>query len=284
MIKEIIDAHFKDTKRPPIEHKDRLYPTSASTFINHSKYKKLEGKCLRASYYSCKGIPEDIELSTDRNLAMKIGEYTENMVLDILKRQGRLIDDGVKFELPKYHVYGKLDAIVTDENGKHCGLEIKSVGSNRYTVGKVWGSQYNPNPYPKWQNLFQTLMYCYAFRGKLDSFILLYIRRDTCEIKEFNISITVVDGKMYPVIDGRVDTRFSINEMLERYQILTAHLEKDIPPQREYVDIYPRADVPKYEKVGLLSKRQVENYIKEPFGDMECKWCGYKKICSGDNK
>jgi CRISPR/Cas system-associated exonuclease Cas4 (RecB family) len=277
MLKEILEEHLKGQVREPRAHKDRLYPTASSAFINHTKYKRLEGKCMRAAYYSCLGMAEDVDFSSDRQMAMRLGEYTEDMVLDMVEKTGKLKSKGLKFDIPEYQIYGKLDAVF-DYKGKDTGLEIKSIGSNRWTVGHIFGSDWN-NPAPKWQNLFQTLVYCYAFRETIQQFCLFYIRRDTCETKEFMISIEPIGDVIYPVIDGRIDRRYTVSDILGRYKNLLDYINTDTTPPREFQAIYPREQLPTYAKLGILSKRQVENYDKEPFGDFECRFCGYKDIC-----
>jgi hypothetical protein len=268
------------------EHKDRLYPTSSSVYVDFGKYKKLQGKCLRASYYACNGL-EEIDTSSNedkinRKFQQREGEYSERMILDILDKQGVLISKALKFELPKYKIYGKLDGIIV-ENDKLVGLEIKTIGgNNQYTVNDIWGSQWN-KPAPRWQNLFQTLIYCYAFRGIIDHFTILYERRDTGSRKYFNISIEPIKKKIYPVIDGIVDYRYTINDMLDRYLELSKSLEEDVPPVTEYMKLYPKNDIDRYVKAGILTKKQGEKYKEEPFGDFNCAYCGFRKKCDEDD-
>ena len=280
MIAELLKEHFEIVKKDAFEHTDRLYPSHSSAYVDHTTYKRLEGRCLRSAYYSCTGVQEDIELTVQKNLLFKIGDYTELMILDLLERKGILKDKGVKFEIPKYKIAGKLDGII-ELNGKLVGLEIKSIGSNKYSNSQIFGSPWNP-PTPKWQNLFQTLIYCYAFRATIDEFILFYIRRDTCEIKEFKVSICPEGDKIYPVINGQIDRRYNMNDILLRYKVLIEFLEKKELPPREFMKIYPAKEIAIYKKLGIISQRQLELYKIEPFGDYECKFCGYSKLCDAN--
>lgn len=211
----------------------------------------------------------------------KIGDYAERMILDMLRSEGALVEPQVKFELPAHNVFGKIDGIVKVE-GKEKGLEIKSIGSSKYIVNQIFGSPWS-EPTPKWQHLFQTLVYCYAFRERVDEFILLYIRRDTCETKEFVISTFAEGDLIYPVIDGKVDYRFTVNDILERYRLLMQYIEDDKIPERDYVKLYPQDQIPRYVKAGILSKRQAEIYKDAPFGDIECKLCGYADLCDRES-
>lgn len=278
MIEELIGEYFQKNTRLNLEHKERMYPTQASVFVDNGAYKKLQGKCLRAAYYSCSGIPElDDERKVTGLTIMKLGDYTEKMILDMMSNIGVLVESGTKFEIKNYNVFGKLDAIVKIDE-EEIGVEIKSIGSNKYAVNSIFGSPWS-EPTPKWAHLLQTLVYCYAFRERINKFILIYIRRDTGEIKEFTISVIVEGDNIYPVIDGKVEKRYSIGDVLKRYQELQKHLDEATVPQRDFVKIYPKHIIPQYVKVGLLSKRQAETYKTAPFGDFECRYCGYTTIC-----
>lgn len=281
MIKEILDEQLKSESREAIEHKDRLYPTHSSALIDYRTYKRIQGRCLRSAYYHCMGVPETSEWKYNSHLIMKLGDYTESMLLDMLKAKGVLKDSGVKFEIPKYNIYGKADAVI-DYLGRDVGVEIKSIGgNNKYAINGIYGSQYS-KPFPKWQNLFQTLIYCYAFRETISEFILLYIRRDTCEIQEFVISIAPENDIMYPVINGEIERGFSVTGILERYSLLYDFIIEGKVPPRDFVETYPKEAIPIYSKLGIISKKQAENYNSKPFGDFECAFCGYKDVCNGD--
>jgi len=281
MIKELLERHFIKDAKEPRKHIDRFYPTQSSVPVSKRSYIKLEGKCLRAAYYSCLGLPEEAEFSLTKQLIFGMGDYTESLILDTLEKEGSLFDRNVKFFSEKYKISGKLDAIILDENGKKVGLEVKSIGSNKYAYGRIYGDRWN-KPFPKWQNLLQTIVYCYAYKDTIDKFILMYIRRDTCEIKEFEVSIVPRDGKMYPVIDGIVDESFCVDDILSRYVTLLSFISKKEIPPKEYQLVYPSNYISTYNKLGILSDWQVEKYMKEPFGDIECKFCGYANRCIKD--
>lgn len=279
IIEDALALYFKE-RESTREHKDRLFPTQSSAYIDYVKYKKLEGRCLRASYYSCIGVKEIDEMNIDRRLTLSLGEYTEDMLINIFNRTGILVDKGVKFEIEKYHISGKLDAIVKDGD-KEAGVEIKSIGSNKWTVNSIFGSPWNVSA-PKWQNLFQTIVYCYAFRERLPYFLLCYIRRDNGERKTFKIAIEPIKKKLYCVIDGIVDYRYTVNDILERYALLFEFIGKDEVPPREFLKIYDKNDIKDYVRVGFISKKQAENYNTTPFGDHQCKFCGYSNQCDKD--
>jgi hypothetical protein len=279
MIQELLEDLFKKTSKPQKEHKDRFYPTQSSVSVSHKSYKKVEGKCLRAAYYNCIAADSEDTFSLNKEIIFELGDYVEKMVLDKLDRKGVLVSRDTKFEISTYKISGKLDAIILDSNGKKVGVEIKSIGgNNKYATNAIYGSQWNL-PEPKWQNLFQTLVYCYAFRDEIDRFILFYIRRDTGEIKEFEISILPKKGKLYPVIDGKIEERYTVNDILDRYTILNRYIEKKETPPREFQHTYKKELIDTYVKFGIMSKYQADKYKEIPFGDFECRFCSYSKRC-----
>ena len=281
MVKELLEAQLLDSSRASYEHKDRFFPTQSSALIDFKKYKRVQGRCLRSAYYSCMGTSDVSEWDINNQLTAKLGDYTERMILDILKDKGILKDSQVRFEVEKYNISGKIDAII-NYNGRDVGVEIKSIGgNNKWVTNLIFGSQWG-TAYPKWQNLFQTLVYCYAMKDTIEEFILLYIRRDTCEIKEFVISIIPEGDQIYPVIDGVVERRFTVTNILDRYALLYDYILHEKVPPKDFVKIYPKTLLPLYNNLGLITKRQLEDYDKAPFGDFECRFCGYKTPCDED--
>lgn len=281
MITNLLKEQLEDSQSEKRVHEDRFYPSQSSSIVNKGKYKKVEGKCLRAAYYHCLGMPDEDEFSTRRELIFKIGDYTEKMILDILDKKGVLVDKNVKFDIEKYNIYGALDGIILDKGGNKVGLEIKSIGSNKWTANQIFGSRWN-TPFPKWQNLFQTLIYCYAFKDEISKFILFYIRRDTCETKEFEISIIPKGKEIYPVIDGKIYEDFSVTGILKRYKALKSYVEKKEVPPREFQITYPKNKISTYRKLGIISKTRAEKYLLSPLGDIECEFCSYLNQCKKD--
>lgn len=280
MLDNIISEYFISNKKENQEHKDRFYPTLSSAFVDHISYKKLEGKCLRMAYYMCMGFKEDTDIPVSNKLVMKTGDYVENMLLDIFESNNILVDKGVKFEVSKYKLYGKIDGILNINNSE-VGLEIKTIGSNPVMCSEIFGSQAKPG-FPKWTHLFQTLLYCYAFIDRLSKFKLLYIRRDFGSIKEFDISIEPIDGIIYPLVNGVIVRSFTVNDILKRYILLDNFIKSNTVPPREYQQIYNANDIPSYVYYGILTKRQADNYKVSPFGDKECRICTYRTRCAKD--
>lgn len=278
MIKEIINSNLS-FERTPKEHKDRFYPSQASSFITFQKYKKLYGTCIRAAYYSCIGIKEDKNEYQENNfqfLKKEIGKYTETMILNILNKSGNIKKKKISFLNEKYNISGELDAIITIDNEDY-GLEIKSISGDNYYINSLIFT----NSCPKWQDLFQTVIYCYVFREQLpNGFILFYIRRDTCQTKEFRIQIEPTkNGNINIVINGKVEKRLLVNDILDRFVILKKYIDSCIVPPRDYSEIYSKEDALKYYSAGIISKKQLDSYYIKPFGDQACAYCAYKQTC-----
>lgn len=277
MIQEILETNINQTRKP-VEHKDRFYPIQSSCYITFPKYKKLYGACLRASYYSCIGKEEDASTNIINPLKRKIGIYIEKMILDDLSRKGNIKSKKVSFTNNKYSISGELDAICLID-GKEYGLEIKSIGGDNYYINSLIFD----NNSPKWQDLFQTIVYSYTFKDTIpNGFILLYIRRDTGQIKEFIIQVEPYGNKLLVIINGKPETRFEVNDILYRYKILKQYVDKEIVPPKDYIQIYNKEDIYRYYKAGAISKKQLEAYGIKPFGDSQCRFCNYKKECEKD--
>lgn len=272
MLNEIIESYLSKQIKPPKEHKDKFYPTQSSCHIQFSKYKKLYGKCLRSAYYSCIGTKED---SSTVSIKSILGKCIEKALLDLFKSEGKLKDKKIHFKNEKYNISGEIDGIVTVDDLDY-GLEIKSIGGDNYYINSLIFINNNP----KWQDLFQTIVYCYCFKEKLtNGFILLYIRRDTGERKEFKIQIEPYKNELTVFINGKPDLRFKVQDILDRYKLLDTYIKLNKTPPKEYMHLYPVELIPSYYKAGILSKKQVEAYNKTPFGDSNCRFCNYKNTC-----
>jgi hypothetical protein len=284
MILPLIEKHLIDKKRLDIEHKDTFYVTQASCnrIINKKTgLTKLVGCCPRAAYYSCIGMPEN-SANRNRELSRKLGDYTEYMLLNVIKDIGILYDKAVKFTIEDISVNGKLDAIVEIDNEK-VGIEIKSLSSNKWTNNHIFGSKWD-KPTPKINHLIQCMVYLYAYLGEINNFVLFYIRRDNGDCIEFNIELVLIDGKLYPSINGEVDYTLNCDDIINNFKILKELLDNDIIPMRGFHIEY----TPEYAKElylsGFLTKFMYEKFNEAPFGDFECRGCGFIDICIKDGE
>jgi CRISPR/Cas system-associated exonuclease Cas4 (RecB family) len=284
MIEKQIEAYSLNNKRIDSEHLDSYYAVYASCnkIINQQNgHTKVHGFCQRCAYYSCIGLSEK-QTGPSRSIARKLGDYTEYMLLSILDKTGALTEKGVKFTLEEYKVNGKLDGIVKIDDIES-GIEIKSISSSKWTIGNIFGTQYN-KPKPKIEHVMQCIIYLLAFFGRLNNFYLIYIRRDNGDIKEFDISLALIDGVLYPAVDGVVWYDINCNDILDRFKLLDGYVQSNVVPPRSFSFVYTNAYAKQLFEDGFLSKYMYNKYLEEPFGDIECSSCGYKDLCIKDNE
>lgn len=282
MIEQQIEQYVKNNKWDNTEHRETFYPSlsSCDKVINKkTKATKPFGHCLRSSYYSCIGLSEKT-IPSSRTITRKLGDYTEYMLLSLFEKNGILVEKGTKFLIESFKVSGKIDAIVKIDDCEY-GVEIKSISSSKWTIGNIFGTQYN-QPTPNIEHLLQCMIYLYAMIGRIDTFYLVYIRRDNGEIKEFEIKLALIDGIWYPTIDGKVIYDINCNNVLSRFAKLADYIETDTVPPRDYHFIYPNEYAKELNECGYLSRFMYNKYVEEPFGDFECSSCGYKDMCIKD--
>jgi hypothetical protein len=282
MIDKQIEIYTLNNKREDIEHIGKYYPVYASCnlIINKSKgHTKVHGMCMRAAYYSCIGLSEST-INTNRMIARKLGDYTEYMLLSVLDKNGSMVEKGVKFINETHNISGKLDAIIKVDDIES-GVEIKSIGSNKWTVSEIFGSQWNKAK-PKIEHLLQCIVYLNCFIGRLDKFYLVYIRRDTGEIKEFEISLALIDGILYPTVDGIILYELNSKNIFDRYIKLHEYLTNNQVPPRDYNFIYSQDYAKELYEDGFLSKFMYNKHLETPIGDFQCFGCGHRDICIKD--
>ena len=259
-----------------------LYPSEASVVITDddgSTY--VEGTCMRAAYLrytGASGAPHNARTE----LIFAQGNMIEQYLIGLWKEMGIWVGDAVEFYWPEYNISGKLDAIIREptEEGKLVGLECKSFYG--YDAHKnIMGNKSTPG-FPKMNQLLQTLVYTYYFRGHLDHFKMIYFARDDVKRREFTVSERETSpGTWHPVIDGKIYNKFTINDVLDRYAKLNEYIKnKEVPPN-DYELVWDSARVEKEKAKGNVSKTAYEEYKKgkRTIGDWQCSYCAYKSYC-----
>lgn len=279
-IKDTLNSFYLNRKRLDFEHKESIYATQASCDLKLSDTEEVykhQGACLRASYYSCIGIPS-LPRTLEHSLMSSAGNSIESFILWALKEEDTLVSKGDSFTIEELNVNGKLDAIINDEDGSEIGLEIKTLSSNKYINERVFGNNWN-KPSPKLEHLLQVIVYLYAFKDRLDKFKLVYIRRDTGETIEFDIELALEDNKLYPVIDGKVYNKISCDSVISKFKELNSFISSDTIPPKSYSPVYTKEEMLLLNKHKFLSNYMKNKYEESPFGDFECSYCNYRDIC-----
>lgn len=158
MLKELIDKFYMDRQEDREQH--HFYITDA-------------GKCSRATFFKFKNVPR--EKMEARVLRMfDHGDYMQMQILSTLLSLGIVRASEVKIP-PQELISGRADAIISLDNELYV-VDFKSMNSmifKNLTAAKK-------------ENINQLQLYLHFF--KIPKGILLYINKDTLELKEFVIN------------------------------------------------------------------------------------------------
>lgn len=158
MLKELIDKFYLDRQRDKEQH--HFYITDA-------------GKCPRATFFKFKNVPR--EKMEARVLRMfDHGDYMQMQILSILLSLGLVRASEVNIP-PQELISGRADAIITLNNELYV-VDFKSMNSMIFKNLQV----------AKEENINQLQLYLHFF--KIPKGILLYINKDTLELKEFVVN------------------------------------------------------------------------------------------------
>lgn len=190
MLKELIDQFYLDREREK-KQKERI-----------QFYISEVGKCPRAIFFKFKKIPAE-ELEPERLRIFDHGDLIHKMVLTPLESLGLVRVSEIPIP-PQKIISGRADAIIS-LNGEEYVLDIKSI-SGRLNFTKM--------EKPIQEHVWQVQLYMHFFQKKKG--ILLYINKDTQEIKEF---IFDYDKKL-------------AKELLDWFEKIKEKIEKNLVPIR----------------------------------------------------
>jgi len=190
MLKELIDKFYLDRQKDREQH--HFYITDA-------------GKCGRAIFFKFKNVPR--EKMEARVLRMfDHGDYIQMQILSILLSLGIVRASEVNIP-PQELVSGRADAICTLGNELYV-VDFKSMNSMVFKNLQE----------AKAENVNQLQLYLHFF--KIPKGILLYVNKDTLELKEFlvNYNPTLVQAllKDLTILKGKLDANI-IPQRLPEY-------------------------------------------------------------------
>lgn len=158
MLKDLIDKFYLDKQRN--REQTRFYITDA-------------GKCPRAIFFKFKKVPRE-EMEARILRMFDHGDYMQMQILSTLFSLGIVRASEVTTP-PQELISGRADAIITLDNELYV-VDIKSMNSMIFK-GLLQ---------PKEENINQIQLYLHFF--KIPKGILLYVNKDTLELKEFLIN------------------------------------------------------------------------------------------------
>jgi len=165
MLKELLDQFYLNREKDREQH--HFYITDA-------------GKCPRAIFFKFKNIPR--EKMTPEVLRMfDHGDYIQMQILSNLFSLGMVRASEIKIP-PQELISGRADAIITLDNELYV-VDFKSMNSMIFKNLTE----------PKEDNVNQIQLYLHFF--KIPKGILLYINKDTLELKEFLVEYNPVIAK-----------------------------------------------------------------------------------------
>lgn len=157
MLKELIDQFYLEREQDKEQH--HFYITDA-------------GKCQRAIFFKFKNVPRE-KMAPEVLRMFDHGDYIQMQILSTLFSLGIVRAAEVKIP-PQELISGRADAIVSLGNELYV-VDFKSLNSLVFKTLEA----------PKEDNVNQIQLYLHFF--KIPKGILLYINKDTLELKEFII-------------------------------------------------------------------------------------------------
>lgn len=223
MLKEIIDEFYLDREREKNKERLHFYVTDA-------------GKCPRAIFFNFKRVPRE-EIGAERLRVFEHGDYIQQMTLRPLFSKGLIRATEVNIP-PQEIISGRADAIISVDGVPYV-VDIKSI-SGRLNMEKM--------EKPHLEHYYQVQLYLHYF--KIKKGILLYVNKDTQELKEF-------------IFDYNPEL---VEKLLDWFQNLKEKIESDIVPPR----------LPDYPKNWQCSYCPYKEICKIA-GQGEIKWPDLKK-------
>ena len=160
MLKEIIDKFYLDRQKDKEQH--HFYITDA-------------GKCPRAIFFKFKNAPRK-EMEAKVLRMFDHGNHIHQLIMKPLLSMREIHVVASEVNIPPLEmISGRADAILSDGKDLYV-LDIKSMNS---MIFKSLSE-------PKEENINQLQLYLYFF--KIKKGILLYVNKDTQELKEFLVS------------------------------------------------------------------------------------------------
>lgn len=284
-----LTENYLDKKvRLPVLKEEFFYPTEASVeIVSPGKEKEVIGNCMRASYYRYKGGFTGTAFTSYTQWIFLTGRAVEAELIDKWKEMGIWVDNNIKFRSVEHHISGEIDVVVRDpQTGELILVECKTYYGYEATKEICGNPKKGILGKPKDSNLLQILIYLYLHQHIFARGKLIYIDKTCKDHAEFEITLSKEDGKTYPVINGIVQRRFAIEQILDRYKMLRISVIEDDIPDRDFELVYSAKKIEKLFAAKEISKTKYEKWQKKgiPIGDWNCNYCRYKIECWGLDK
>src|SRR5579863_1146443 len=222
--------HMSKKVKLPVIKEDFFYPTEASVELEpeHPGEPNVIGTCMRAAYYRYMGGFVGDPYSEYTHWIFLTGKAVEKELIETWKQMGLLIDSNVKFRSKEHHISGEMDVILTDIYDKDHPIlvELKTYYGYQATKDIKGNPKYGIAGKPKDPHLLQVLIYLHLHQHIFKYAKLIYMDKTCKDNAEFTITLTKEGDNTYPVINGIVNRRFSIEQIYERFAKLKEYTEK----------------------------------------------------------
>lgn len=271
--------------RLPVLKEEFFYPTEASVELEpeHPGEKNIIGTCMRAAYYRYSGEFTGEAYSVYTHWIFLTGKAIEAELIEIWKQMGLWIDNNIKFRSKEHHISGEIDVVIKDQNGKPVPVEIKTYYGYEATK-EICGNPFKGiNGQPKDQHLLQALLYLYFHQNIFERVILIYVDKVCKNNAEFIITVVKEGESTFPAINGIVQRRFCVEDILARYALLRKFVVTKQLPDRDFELEYSTEKIERLWKEKKISKTKYEAWQKgkTTVGDWNCRYCRYSSECYG---
>lgn len=264
------------------------YWASEASVKIRNEYGETEvlGKCMRAVFYRLKGVEQTNPPGPKAQMLFLLGNMIEDQLTEMWKQMGIWENNSVRWEDMDHNLSGEYDVILKEQERLY-GVECKSFygyHANKEILGHWSGRGSNKRfiyGKPKEPHLMQAAIYAANTRNDLEGFKLVYASRDNNVMQEFNITVNE-GGTIF--INSRPETRFTMNDIYERYAELQRHDETNTLPARDFVYTPSDERVQEMFERGEISNSAYKKHTdgKERYTDFHCSYCNYKDHCHGE--
>jgi len=249
------------------------YPSQASALDSEGQ---PIGKCLRAQWYSWKGVPKSNAPDATACWKFRAGDAIHEVFPAMLREAGFDLCNEVAFKVTPpglvYPVSGRVDSLI-ELNGETIGVEIKSTYGQGLTNRKTGVKYAGAKP----EHLLQIITYLHC--TTIDKFILVYLARDNFYRTQFLIQKAPCGGVL---VNGEAaDVTFP--DIIRRWQALEESLKTDSVPARDYFLQYPEdialRKYTEYRETSTAKKPLTLETWSKDRGDWQCSYCDFSETC-----
>lgn len=262
--------------------KVKVYPSELSFYYYYNNQKIVEGSCLRAMYYKFFETPEtdpaSIEIEETFELGLKIEEIIKKELFSIGELEDLELSTEVetKIEIGDLIISGRMDAVLKDGTI----IEIKSHKHHDFTAKKLAGGEMLE------YHFSQAAIYlAYKLKEEPDkepTLIMIYKNRNTLETNFIDVKMDF-EGCLY--VSGKKVEKYSLGSCIERAREFAMYVKtKQLPPKDYgYYKNLPKEKIDALSALGKINRSELLDLSTKGFSSQvkffNCTSCAYKSIC-----